>query len=200
MKSQEFNGEIFRQRVLEAAGGISQKEFAATMGFNPSSVSKWFSDKETHVTPPLETVIKIAKKYNCSVDYLLGLDMNKAPEDITEKMTDKDYCRVLTKFTEIFNQCEMREGDELITLKIPSRYHICSPADAKEQAIYEFFSSYLKIKQANLDEPTIIFVTESLLEKIESRYRELCCDIVPNEYIHCDLDDPVLERIDELPF
>jgi len=67
-----FDKEIFAQRVreLRLEKGWTQEELAEKLGLKKQTISG--IENKNHTTK-LETVIKLAKFFGVSVDYLLGL-------------------------------------------------------------------------------------------------------------------------------
>lgn len=62
-------------REAREAVGLSQKYVAYTIGVKPPNVSRW----EAGVTfPTVENLIKLAKLYGVSTDYLLGIEDGKS--------------------------------------------------------------------------------------------------------------------------
>lgn len=58
-------------RDLRLKSKLSQKEVAKRLGISPSIISAYeCSDR----TPSVETLMALASLYNCSSDYLLGLE------------------------------------------------------------------------------------------------------------------------------
>lgn len=54
---------------LRKEKGLNQREFANSFGVSNGAVAMWETDKRQ---PDIDTLIKIAKFYNVSLDYLLG--------------------------------------------------------------------------------------------------------------------------------
>lgn len=54
--------------------GLTQREFAKSIGFTESAISKYLSGQRN---PTLNLLCNIALKYNVSIDYLLGLKGDK---------------------------------------------------------------------------------------------------------------------------
>ena len=79
-----FN-EKFRQIIKES--GKQQKEIAEKMGVAPSTISKLLNED---TEPSAYVLIQIAKFFNVSVDWLLGLSESKQVRDIR-----KSECRTL---------------------------------------------------------------------------------------------------------
>lgn len=69
---------LFWKRFSELcdAQGIKPNPAAAEMGIGSGTLSKWKKEK---TFPNGETLIKISKYFNCSVDYLLGISDIKFP-------------------------------------------------------------------------------------------------------------------------
>lgn len=63
-----FNTRIKEQRE---SYGMSQTELAGKLGVSKQSVSNWEND---NIQPSIEMLIKIAKLFSVTTDYLLGLD------------------------------------------------------------------------------------------------------------------------------
>lgn len=60
-----------RIRELRVASGLSQVELAKKLGVSKQSVSNWEND---NIQPSIEMLVKIARTFNVSTDYLLGQD------------------------------------------------------------------------------------------------------------------------------
>lgn len=62
---------MFKERLkeLRKLNGITQKELAEHLGFTHVAVVKWENGQRE---PDFSTVVKIAKFFNVSTDYLLG--------------------------------------------------------------------------------------------------------------------------------
>lgn len=58
-------------RSLRIARNMSQVELAHRLGVSKQSVSNWEND---NIQPSVEMLIKLAKIFSVSTDYLLGLD------------------------------------------------------------------------------------------------------------------------------
>ena len=60
-------------RSLRIARNMSQVELAHRLGISKQSVSNWEND---NIQPSVEMLIKLAKIFSVSTDYLLGLETN----------------------------------------------------------------------------------------------------------------------------
>lgn len=61
-------------RKLRKDFNISQVELASKLGVTKQCVSNWEND---NILPSIEMLIKIAKYFNVSTDYLLGISSEK---------------------------------------------------------------------------------------------------------------------------
>ena len=74
-----------RIRMLRLSQKMSQVELAHLLGVTKQSVSNWEND---NIQPSVDMVIKIAKVFTVSTDYLLGLnrgeylDISDLPEEL----------------------------------------------------------------------------------------------------------------------
>mgnify|MGYP005822834287 CR=1 FL=1 len=64
---------IFTHRVqdLRKQQNLSVKEFAQNFHVTPRTVQRWESGERV---PPVEVIIELAKFFNVTTDYLLGLE------------------------------------------------------------------------------------------------------------------------------
>lgn len=69
-----------RVRDLRKARNITQVQLARTLCVSKQSVSNWEND---NILPSIEMLVRIAKYFSVSTDYLLGLD-NKKYIEVTE--------------------------------------------------------------------------------------------------------------------
>lgn len=65
-----------RIRELRIDNDMSQQEVANYIGMSQTGYSKY---ETGDTTPPAETLIRLAKLYNTSVDYILGVTKEKKP-------------------------------------------------------------------------------------------------------------------------
>lgn len=67
----KYGNEIFIERLFEKLEDMSISTFSKETGIPERTIYGWIR-KET--TPRMEYLILLAKKFNCSVDYLIGLE------------------------------------------------------------------------------------------------------------------------------
>lgn len=60
-----------RIKKLRTLCGMSQVEMAAKLGISKQSVSNWEND---NIQPSIEMLLKIARLFSVSTDYLLGIE------------------------------------------------------------------------------------------------------------------------------
>lgn len=67
-----YKMKIFAERLkeLRTAENLSQKELAKKVNLSPSAIKQWENEKRN---PNAEAVVAIAKFFDVSADYLLGL-------------------------------------------------------------------------------------------------------------------------------
>lgn len=77
---------MFKERLkeLRKMNGITQKELATHLGFTHVAVVKWENGQRE---PDFSTVVKIAKFFNVSTDYLLGKVDNPATITANENIS-----------------------------------------------------------------------------------------------------------------
>ena len=65
-------GEIVRKQ--RRAMNLNQEELGKRLGLSKQTVSNW---ENNNVLPSVETLVKLARLFHCSTDYLLGLTENR---------------------------------------------------------------------------------------------------------------------------
>ncbi len=86
--------------------GMAQREFAKKLGIDEGNFSKYLKGEKT---PQADTLIKIAKGLDCSLDYLVGLSKSKYAEPTEDE-------KAIAKVSELTGlECETIE--EMIDLK-----------------------------------------------------------------------------------
>ena len=66
-----LNERIKELRILH---GMSQVDLAARLGISKQSVSNWEND---NIQPSIEMLLKLARLFSVSTDYLLGLEKRR---------------------------------------------------------------------------------------------------------------------------
>ena len=78
-----------RIKELRVARGLSQVELAEKIGISKQSVSNWEND---NIQPSIEMLIKIARTFSVSTDYLLGEDERTFLE--VSHLSQKQICHI----------------------------------------------------------------------------------------------------------
>lgn len=63
-------------KQLRERHGLAQKDVAASLGVNPSAVTRWETGEKR---PDLVNLVKLADLFDVSIDYLLGRTDNPVP-------------------------------------------------------------------------------------------------------------------------
>lgn len=156
-----YDAKIFREKLAEVTHGISGKEIAEAIGEKPATISKWRSENYGTV-PTTEQLIKLAKAFKCSIDYLLGIDQS---DNI---LRSSDVCRMLL---DIDNKYNLHINLSVEPYKTNGASRVSIDADTDESyrieyykrvsmflqgttdypqglsAVYDFFDAYLKLKE-----------------------------------------------------
>lgn len=88
-------GEAFKRFRREF--NLTQSNVAAKLGILQQSYYKYETDK---VKPPAEVVVKLARTYDVSADYLLGLRDTPKPNEVgaDEVQAAREFRKALEKF------------------------------------------------------------------------------------------------------
>lgn len=88
-------------KKLRTSCGITQVELARELGVTKQCVSNWEND---NIQPSIEMLIKIAKYFKVSADYILGIDNDKTID--VSNLTDKQiaHIRYIVRDLEELNQ------------------------------------------------------------------------------------------------
>ena len=93
-----INLESFREKLLKVSGQKTQKAVAEDLGIEPGAMNKIITGKQKQT---LDLVYLAATKYNCSIDYLMGLDDRKHKE-VNNRLTAREVCKMLLEIIEVF--------------------------------------------------------------------------------------------------
>ncbi|MBQ6364726.1 MAG: helix-turn-helix transcriptional regulator [Lachnospiraceae bacterium] len=118
----QFDGNTLADRLMEVSG-LNQEQLGASLeeyGINKDKISLW---RRGRSLPKADKLFTIARKFNCSIDYLIGIS-DKNPNSTATQYTARDVCRMLTEIDEqyhfIFDSEEEPLNDEDIELLVPS--------------------------------------------------------------------------------
>lgn len=68
-------------RELRVHSRLSQEQLATRLNVSRQAISKW----ETGSVPDVDNMVKIAKFFDCSLDYLMDLEKEKQPSELPEE-------------------------------------------------------------------------------------------------------------------
>ncbi|MGN1061222.1 MAG: helix-turn-helix domain-containing protein [Candidatus Coproplasma sp.] len=81
-------------KELRSSFGISQVELAKQLGVSKQCVSNWEND---NVQPSVEMLVQIARYFNVSTDYLLGLDCKETIDVSGLSEAQKAHVKLIVK-------------------------------------------------------------------------------------------------------
>lgn len=87
--------------------GVSRNKAAVEIGLSNSTVTKW---KKTQATPNGETLAKIARYFNVSVDYLMSEEAIKKERTPAPGLTAKDERDIQKQLEKTLQQLEGEQG------------------------------------------------------------------------------------------
>lgn len=82
---------LSEQRMLK---NLSQKEVADIINVSPSIVSNY---ERSERVPSLETLVSLARLYQCSTDYLLGFQISESDNTLDVSMLSREQKMLLQK-------------------------------------------------------------------------------------------------------
>jgi len=97
-----------RLRNIRKQNKIRQEDLAQILGVNGSAISRYEADKDT---PSDATKVKIAKHFNVSLDYLLGVIDQEVPyyeEGVFIKLPDKISSQDIYLLSEIVSYIKFK--------------------------------------------------------------------------------------------
>ena len=143
---------VFRKRLRELRGKMTQKEVAAELSISRASLGFY---EEGSRKPDIEVLLKIANFYNVSCDYLLGLSVKKRSDfqegDEREPMNDFKIRQIVDFFgDEPQIRQAMEECAELIVALNKYLRYKDNPKEylsSKKSVIEEMADVYVMLRQ-----------------------------------------------------
>ena len=176
----EFNRKLFKERVIEASGGLTQKAIAEKLHRSETMVSNWFNGK---TKPHIDDLLDISSAFSCSVDDLLGIRTEK-----NTHTTAEEFCRAVVSIDSQYEVSITESTDEFLISSIKLSIHKPSPnayigedpdiaipgiaGAASQMATYEFLRDYNRVKSTHLEADILHTVVNSLLDKVSARENE----------------------------
>ena len=95
-------------RKLRSTFGLSQRDVARQLKLSPSIISSYETGERT---PSTEVLIALATLYQCSIDYLLGMD-NKPPKTMIDLdgLSEKQI-QIIVDLTKDFRQRSFKKNN-----------------------------------------------------------------------------------------
>ena len=92
---------MFANRIkeLRVSMGLNQVEFAKKLNVTKQSVSNW---ENGNIQPSIDMLVKIAKVFSVSADYLLGLDVRSTID--VSNLTEKQKSHIQSLIDDIRNK------------------------------------------------------------------------------------------------
>ena len=89
----------FTENLIELceSKNLSQSELATKIGINQSQVSRYLKG----VLPDLKTVVKICDFFECSIDYIVGLNEMQTYKNMKKGFNSQDF---YNKYEKLLNQ------------------------------------------------------------------------------------------------
>ena len=98
--------------------GLSQMALAKILGISQQTIGSWETGR---TSPDLETLVKIAKFFNVSTDYLLGLtdiEQKKEPDNIMPGISLKNNIELSADEEELIKKYRQLPADRQETVKL----------------------------------------------------------------------------------
>ncbi len=91
-----FDYDLFLKRVYEVAGTDINDRLTEMLNLPHGKFTKWKTGKG----PSIQDLLQIADEFNCSIDYLLGLDTTEADTDSPAELSPETACRFIHRLHE----------------------------------------------------------------------------------------------------
>ena len=88
-----------RIKELRISTGLNQVDFAKKLNVTKQSVSNW---ENGNIQPSIDMLVKIAKVFSVSADYLLGLDVRSTID--VSNLTEKQKSHIQSLIDDIRNK------------------------------------------------------------------------------------------------
>jgi transcriptional regulator with XRE-family HTH domain len=83
-----YNGEVLIKNLMELTETKTQDELAYKLNTTSSTISNW---KHEDKIPNMEKLVKWSEKYNCSIDWLIGNNVEKPKKELSVR----DICKMI---------------------------------------------------------------------------------------------------------
>lgn len=157
---------LFKKRLLEISNGEKQKEIAEKLNISESTLSKILAGTKE---PTVTDLLHIAQVYNCSIDYLLGVD------DCTTQKTYRDFAKMIAEYSQAFDITLFSFGTHSHNddFKIDIRWHYGEPYRDAMQSLIDFainmFNLHELLSDTSLSEMEAKEVYQTMAQKYVSK-------------------------------
>lgn len=164
---------------LRKENKMSQEKLAEKLGITRQSVSKWESG---NTFPDIENIILLAKTFNITTDYLLGLGPRKAEKEIVEVekevIVEKEI--IVEKEVAVEKEIEKEiivEKDSIVDEEIKKILGEDSLSDEKKDETIDYILKSVREMQTRED---ILEMEEDNLEYIQKENSKNCYEDIHN--------------------
>ncbi|MDO4301541.1 MAG: helix-turn-helix transcriptional regulator [Clostridia bacterium] len=171
--------QILSKRIKELRQklNLTQREFTEELSITPATLSAY--EKST-VNPSISVIVEIAKKYNVSVDWLLGLSDTTVTQNSIK--TYADLVKFLVDISKTDMKIVVQESYlEYTTLGEPVIHYCGILFDTRNKDFEQFFEDYNKMnllyKNNSIDEEVYNLWLEKTLNKFENIAINDCEDL-----------------------
>lgn len=170
-----YNGKEFVEK-LKKITNKNQKEIAEDLGLSAANLNKW---KNEVSKPSVDILLEISKKYNCSIDYLLGVNKENVSPDLLDLLRNiiiydfkqRDPLSDIVHISSNDHFIEIKtDPDEDVFFKTNASVRFYTFGDTNYAG--SLLSGYLKLKEALrldlIDEDMSMKMIEELINRFRS--------------------------------
>lgn len=151
MSDELFSAKTFNDRLLTATHSAENIEIEEKTGINNKTLSGY---RNGRARPNVDTLLKISRAYNCSIDYLLGNDITVSPEP-----TSRQICESLMRIDETIDLHICPQDNSVhFSVYLDDEYtpfkdgdSDAQQRDAQRADVMRFFKDYSKLKSSAAD-------------------------------------------------
>ena len=172
------NFEILAKRLkqIRTEKGMTQKDFAQEMGVTPVTLSAYENNLKR---PSLDLILKVAKKYEISLDWLCGLSNKQSEQNNQEYKTYSDILKTLIEWDKILKISIEIIGQEEDTPFSSHRMGIILENKIFQDSIEDWYKFRKLLNEGSIDKKIYIACIEKML-------RDTKCSISKNEEVFDD--------------
>ncbi len=169
-----YNGKEFVEK-LKMITNKNQKEIAEDLGLSAANLNKW---KNEESKPSVDILLEISKKYNCSIDYLLGVNKENVSPDLLDLLRNiiiydfkqRDPLSDLLHISETDHYIDIKtELDEDVLFKTNATVRFYTYG--KTNYVGMLLNGYLKLKEALRLDLIDEDMSMKMIEELINRFR-----------------------------